>query len=183
MFNRTMIFVTALTTAGAMSAYAETVGDDLSVKGKTLENAAEVGTDGTYTVDKDSYSDDGNDIVTIGGEIKGSNDAGVVDNVSKSDRDPSSASTEPENILAAATEGMTVRTVTGDVIGTVAYKQDQGAAGHLVFVTLDPAANLQVPTVGIQVKSLQTVETGDALEYAFSVDYLRDRIADALAES
>ena len=183
MFTRTIALATALTTAGALSAYAEnTVGADVSLKGKVLENAAEVGTDAETVVDKDSYSDGTQDFVSVGGEVRGSQDEGNTNNAAANE-DSMATDTTTQAILNAATEGMMVRTVSGEVIGTVAYKQDQGAAGHLVFVNVDPAANLQVPTVGIQVKSLQTVETGDALEYSFSKDYLRDRIADALNKS
>ncbi|MEO1138186.1 MAG: hypothetical protein AAFW87_01910 [Pseudomonadota bacterium] len=177
---RKIAFATALTSAGALSAYADTVGDDVSTNGKTLENAAEVGTEGTYTVDKDTYSTNGKEIVTISGEIKGSNDEGVVDNGASVKKTEIGATTEPENILAVAEKGTIVRTVTGETIGTVAYKQDQGDAGHLVFVDIDPSAGLQVPTVGIQVKSLQTVPEGSVLEYAFSMEYLYERIQEQL---
>ena len=73
-----------------------------------------------------------------------------------------------------------IYTVTGEPGGTVPYTEDRGEMGGLVFVDLDAEGGYQVPTVGIQVKSLQTTNEGKALEYAFSVDYLRDRIADAI---
>jgi len=183
MFTRTIAFATALTTAGALSAYADTVGDDLSTKGKSLENAAEV-EEGATEVDKDTYATQGHDIVTIGVEENASNDEGIVDDNKTDKRVETGSSTEVENILAAAEAGSEVRTVQGDVIGTVAYKQDQmGDAGHLVFVDIDPSANLQVPTVGIQTKSLQAVQEGEVLEYAFSIEYLRERIQDELNKS
>lgn len=184
MFTRTFALATALSTAGALSAYAEsTVGEDVTNKGQVLENAAEVSEDGTTSVDKETYSDDGNDIVVISRQTTAEEGEGVVDEAGNNERAPGAASTSAENVLSVAEPGEMIYTVQGDPVGTVSYKEDQGAAGYLVFVDVHPAANLQVPTVGIQVKSLQTTNDGSALEYAFSIDYLRDRIQDALDKS
>ncbi|MFN3208700.1 MAG: hypothetical protein ACE369_06810 [Roseovarius sp.] len=179
MFNRTIALAAALSTAGALSAYAEsTVGEDVTNKGQVLENAADVTDGGQTVVDVDTYEEEGQDIVVIGSETKASDDMGVNDEVAKDET--GSDNTEGENILELAKPGETIYTVQGDPIGTVSYVETQGEAGDLVFVKIDPAAGLQVPTVGIQTKSLQIGTEGTALEYAFSIDYLRDRITDAL---
>lgn len=180
MFTRTIALAAALSTAGALSAYAQsTVGDDVTNKGTELENAADVSSDGDTVVDVDTREVKGQDFVVVGAEKRADAGEGVVDEVEQSEVDPGSDSTETENVLAAAEPGQIVRTVQGDPVGTVASKERYGD-GYLVYVTADPAAGLQVPTVGIQVKSLQTVEEGTALEYAFSIEYLRERIAEAL---
>ncbi|MBY5987838.1 hypothetical protein [Roseovarius atlanticus] len=179
MFNRTIALAAAFSTAGALAAYADsTVGEDVTNKGQVLENAAEV-TDGKTTVETKTYSEDGDDIVVIGSQTSGSADEGVDDEVAQDET--GSENTEGENILLIAEPGTKIFTVTGEPVGTVSYTEDSGEMGGLVFVDLDPEAGYQVPTVGIQVKSLQTTNQGKALEYAFSVDYLRDRIADALS--
>ncbi|QFT93894.1 hypothetical protein FIU86_13670 [Roseovarius sp. THAF9] len=179
MFNRTIALAATFSTAGALAAYAEsTVGADVTNKGQVLENAAEV-EDGNTEVEATTYSEDGDDIVVIGTQTSGSADEGVDDEVAQDET--GSENTESENILLIAEPGTMIYTVTGEPVGTVSYTENNGEMGGLVFVDLDPAAGYQVPTVGIQVKSLQTTNQGEALEYAFSVDYLRDRIADAIS--
>lgn len=178
MFTRTIALAAAFSTAGALGAYAQsTVGEDVTNKGQVLENAAEV-KDGETEINTKTYSEDGDDIVVIASQTSGSADEGVDDEVAQDET--GSENTEGENILKIAKPGQMIYTVTGDSVGTVSYTEDQGEAGALVFVDLDPEAGLQVPSVGIQVKSLQTTNQGKALEYAFSLDYLRDRIADAI---
>lgn len=180
MFNRTIALAAAFSTAGALAAYAQSesaVDADLTNKGQVLENAAEV-EDGDTEVKAKTYSEDGDDIVVIASQTSGSADEGQDDEVAQDET--GSENTEAENILKIAEPGAMIYTVTGDPVGTVSYTEDSGEMGGLVFVDLDPAGGYQVPTVGIQVKSLQTTNQGKALEYAFSLDYLRDRIADAI---
>jgi hypothetical protein len=181
MFNRTIALAAAFSTAGAIAAYAEsTVGADVTNKGQVLENAAEV-EDGDTDIEATTYSEDGDDIVVISSQTSGSADEGVVDDVAQDET--GAADTESENILELAKTGQMIYTVTGEPVGKVSYTENSGEAGGLVFVELAPEGDFQVPTVGIQVKSLQTTNQGQALEYAFSTDYLRDRIADAIDRS
>lgn len=155
---RHFAIVTALTSATAMAAHAaETdttnIYDDNGDRQQTQE------TMGDATVDTE-----GNVTAPFSGDIS-------KPEMTAADR------TKVENIVAAADEGAIVTSVDDLEIGTVYANEGAMGAEHLVYVDVADDANITADRIGFRVSTLSVEESG-GLEYAMTLDQLRQAVAD-----
>ena len=174
---RKLTLSTVLTSATALAAHAGSVNDDsvIKEKGGSYEDAASVDGNTATTIEKNAYSENGHDYVSVTGQNM-KPDEGTSDGIESRKVDALGTVTEQEVVLKAAEAGTLVRTVDGEVVGQVIGTRDMGDAGAAVVVDVDDAANLNADRVVFTVDVLNSPSEGDIIEYSSSMEILRNYI-------
>ncbi|WP_306154449.1 phosphoribosylglycinamide synthetase [Roseovarius sp. MMSF_3281] len=90
--------------------------------------------------------------------------------------------TKVENIVAAADEGAIVTSVDDLEIGTIYANEGDLDAEHLVYVNVAEDANLMADRIAFRTSTLSVEESG-GLEYALTLEQLREAVADKVSDS
>lgn len=176
---RNLALATLLTSATALAAHAESgVTEEGVIKenGQAYEDSAMTDGDTATTVEKNVYSENGHEMVSVTAESMDPGE-GTTDGIESRKTEALGTLTEVENILKAAEDGVMLRTADGEVVGTVAGTRDLGDEGNLVLVDVDPATGIDAKQVAFRVGTLSAIEEGPGLEYAATMKILRDYIA------
>lgn len=165
---RNIFAAAAMTSATALSAFA--ADDNIMVNGHTIMTPDGAMDSGEWS---ETYSVKGRTIEAGDSSAADAGAEGTTKDLSEQTQSGIGTLHEQDVILKAAETGAMVRTVNGEMIGTVYETQDIGDAGHLVFVDVAAEADLPIERLGFTVDTLSAVETGDGLEYEADMADLR----------